>query len=164
MRMDLINNRYVSFIHTSWNVNRTKINFAVSSWEMLFSGMPECSIYIFKKKKKKKLYGPYFSGWGSTASRLEPLRGGCLLFTTKFQETPGTQFIDLGRMKGWVNLGATHWFWTRDPWIGNPAPLPLGHMCSETPTNIDFAGSANDNTPYTYYSKIENVLDNLQGY
>ena len=25
-----------------------------------------------------------FYGWGSTASRLEPLRGGSLLFTTKF--------------------------------------------------------------------------------
>ena len=24
-----------------------------------------------------------FHGWGSTASRLEPLRGGSLLFTTK---------------------------------------------------------------------------------
>ena len=41
-----------------------------------------------------------FYGWGSTASRLEPLRGGSLLFTTKFPEVPGTHFIDLGRMKG----------------------------------------------------------------
>ena len=31
-----------------------------------------------------------FYGWGSTASRLEPLRGGSLLFTTKFPEVPGT--------------------------------------------------------------------------
>ena len=37
---------------------------------------------------------------GSTASRLQPLRGGGLLFTTKFPETPGIHFIDLGRMKG----------------------------------------------------------------
>ena len=58
-------------------------------------------------------------GWGSTASRLEPLRGGNLLFTTKFPEIPGTHFIDLERMKGWVDLGATQWIWTRDPWIGN---------------------------------------------
>ena len=43
---------------------------------------------------------------GSTASRLEPLRGGSLLFTTKFPEIPGTHFIDLGRIKGLVNLGA----------------------------------------------------------
>ena len=27
-----------------------------------------------------------FYGWGSTASRLDPLRGGSLLFTTKFLE------------------------------------------------------------------------------
>ena len=41
-----------------------------------------------------------FYGWDSTASRLEPLRGGSLLFTTKSPEIPGTHFIDLGRMKG----------------------------------------------------------------
>ena len=41
-----------------------------------------------------------FPGWGSTASRLEPLRGGGLFFTTKFPEIPGTHFTDLGRMKG----------------------------------------------------------------
>ena len=41
-----------------------------------------------------------FYGLGSTASRLEPLRGGSLLFTTKFPEIPGTHFIDLGRMQG----------------------------------------------------------------
>ena len=32
---------------------------------------------------EKKLYGPFFDGWRSTASRLEPLRGGSLLFITK---------------------------------------------------------------------------------
>ena len=44
--------------------------------------------------------------WGSTASRLEPLRGGSLLFTIKFPDIPGTHFIDLRRMKGLVDLGA----------------------------------------------------------
>ena len=34
-----------------------------------------------------------FYGWGSTASRLVPLRGGSLLFTTKFPDIPGTHFI-----------------------------------------------------------------------
>ena len=52
-----------------------------------------------KKKKKKNFMAPFY-GWGSTASRLEPLRGGSLLFTTKFPEIPGTHFTDLGRMKG----------------------------------------------------------------
>ena len=40
-----------------------------------------------------------FYGWGSTATRLEPLRGGNLLFTTKFPEIAATYFIDLGKMK-----------------------------------------------------------------
>ena len=36
-------------------------------------------------------------------------------------------------------------------------------MLFETPANIDFAGYADDNIPYTYFSNIKNVLDNLQG-
>ena len=36
-------------------------------------------------------------------------------------------------------------------------------MFFKTPENIDFAGYADDNTPYTYSSKIEHVLTNLQG-
>ena len=51
-----------------------------------------------------------FYGLGSTASRLQPLRKGSLHFTTKFPEIPGTHCINLGRTKGWVNLGATQWF------------------------------------------------------
>ena len=51
-----------------------------------------------------------FYGWGSTASRQEPLPGGSLLFTTKSPAIPGTHFIDLGRMKDRVNFGATQWF------------------------------------------------------
>ena len=41
-----------------------------------------------------------FYGWGSTASRLEPIRGGSLLFTTTYPKIPGTHFIDLGRTNG----------------------------------------------------------------
>ena len=70
--------------------------------------------------KKKTFMAPFYR-CSSTASRLESLRRGSLLFTTKFPEIPGTHFIDLGGMNGWVNLGATQWFWIRDPWIGNPA-------------------------------------------
>ena len=51
-----------------------------------------------------------FYGWGSTVSRLEPLRGGSLLFTIKFPEIPVFHFIDLGRIKRWVGLGAAQWF------------------------------------------------------
>ena len=32
-----------------------------------------------------------------------------------------------------------------------------------TPENIDFSGSADGNTPYTYSSKLQDVLINFQG-
>ena len=48
---------------------------------------------------KKNFMAPFY-GWGSTAPRLEPLRGGSLLFTTKSPEIPGTHFINLRMMKG----------------------------------------------------------------
>ena len=51
------------------------------------------------EQKKTNFMAPFY-GWGSTASRLQPLWGGSLLFTTKFPEIPGTHIIDLGRMKG----------------------------------------------------------------
>ena len=40
-----------------------------------------------------------FYGWGLIASRLEPFRGGSVLFTTKFPEIPGTHFNDPRRIK-----------------------------------------------------------------
>ena len=55
--------------------------------------------YHLDTLKKNNFMAPFY-GWGSTASRLQPLRGGSLLFTTKFPEVSGTHFIDLGRMKG----------------------------------------------------------------
>ena len=35
-------------------------------------------------------------------------------------------------------------------------------MFFKTPANMDFAGYADDNTPYTYSSNKEKVLDYLQ--
>ena len=58
----------------------------------------------------KKTFMASFYERGSTVSMLEPLRGGSLLFMTKFPDIPGTHFIDLRRMKGRVNLDATQWF------------------------------------------------------
>ena len=58
-------------------------------------------------KAPNRLMAPFY-GWGSTPSRLEPLRRGSLHFTTKSPEIPDTHFIDLGRIKG--DLGATQWF------------------------------------------------------
>ena len=54
----------------------------------------------------------YFTLWPLF---MDGVRPGFLLFTTKFQKIPGTYLTDLGRLKGWVNLGATQRFWTRDP-------------------------------------------------
>ena len=68
---------------------------------------------MFRKSKVYTLNFNFmapFCGWSSNASRLEPLRGGSLLFTTNVPEIPGTHFIALGRMKGLVDLGATQWF------------------------------------------------------
>ena len=39
---------------------------------------------ISKLKNLKKNFMASFCGWGSTASRLEPLQGDNLLFTCKF--------------------------------------------------------------------------------
>ena len=58
---------------------------------------------LLEMKKKKKNFTAPFYGWGSTASRLEPLRGGNSIITTKSPEIPCTHFIDLGRVKGWVD-------------------------------------------------------------
>ena len=44
------------------------------------------------------------------------LRGDSLLFTAMSLEIPDAPLIDLWRMKGWVDLGATQWFWTWDFW------------------------------------------------
>ena len=46
----------------------------------------------------------------------DPLQGVSLLFTIKSPGAPGTHLIDLERIKGWVDLGTTQWFWTQDPW------------------------------------------------
>ena len=59
-----------------------------------------------------------FYGWGSTPSRLQPLRGGSLLFTIQFPEIPGTHFIDLGRMKAESTLEPPSGFEHGTPGLG----------------------------------------------
>ena len=58
--------------------------------------------FLIRPYFKINFMAPFY-GWGSIASRLEPLWGGSLLFTTKFPNIPGTHFTNLGRMKGWVD-------------------------------------------------------------
>ena len=57
--------------------------------------------------------------WGSLNSRLEPLWGGSLLFTTKFPEIPGTHFMDVGSMNSWVDFGPPSGFEHETPRLGN---------------------------------------------
>lgn len=61
-----------------------------------------------------------FHGWSSTVSQLHTsYKETVLLFTTQFSRAPGgTHLITLGKMKDWVDLGTTQWFWTRDLCIG----------------------------------------------
>ena len=85
----------------SMNAVITNIKVFIIGW---LNFLKSCEFFM----KKKNFMAPFY-GWGSTASRLEPLRGGSLLCTTKFPEIRSTHFIYLGRMKGWVDLGAAHW-------------------------------------------------------
>ena len=59
-----------------------------------------------------------FYGRVSTASRLEPLRGGSLLFTAKFPEISGTHFIDLERRKAESTLEPPTGFEHGTPGLG----------------------------------------------
>ena len=56
--------------------------------------------FVWTHGERRKNFMAPFYGWGSTASRLVPLRGGSWLFTTKFPDISGTHFIDVRRMKG----------------------------------------------------------------
>ena len=78
--------------------------------ESVLHARPQAFFMVFTEGRggKKNFIAPFY-GWGSTAPRLQPFRGGSLLFTTKFPEISGTHFIDLGRMKGWVDFEATQW-------------------------------------------------------
>ena len=53
---------------------------------------------------KKKLW-PLFMDRVQLPQGYRATSRGNLLFTTKFSEIPGTHFINLGRMKGCVDLG-----------------------------------------------------------
>ena len=58
-----------------------------------------------------------FYGWGSTASRLEPLWGSSLLYNTKFPEIPDIHFINLGQ-KAESNLEPPNGFDHETPGLG----------------------------------------------
>ena len=84
-----------------------------------------------------------FYGWGSTAWRLQPLRGGSLLFTIQFPEIPGTHFIDLGRMKGWVDLG---WRAESILWHPNFMKILRAYVLEKTRLPTDILAHRNTDT------------------
>ena len=52
------------------------------------NSQPTFSVFnLFLTQSIKKNFMAAFYGWGSTASRLEPLRGGSLLFTDNYGHT-----------------------------------------------------------------------------
>ena len=69
-----------------------------------------------------------FYGSGSTASRLEPLWRGSLLYNTKFPENPGTHFIDLERMEAETTLEPPNGFQHGAPGL---AIQHLNHLAIE---------------------------------
>ena len=75
----------------------------------------------------KKLYGPFLWMGFNCIKATESLRGSNLLFTTKIPEIPSTHLIDFGRMRGWVDLGTTQWFRTRDRESSALTTQPLLH-------------------------------------
>ena len=73
--------------------------------------------FLFFLLKKQNFMATFYR-WGSTALRLDPLRGDSLLFTTKFPEIPGTPFCwprkDEKLSCSWshpmvLNMGHLHW-------------------------------------------------------
>ena len=58
-------------------------------------------LYIFKKDFfKKKIYDLFLWMGFNSLKATEPLQGDRLFFTIQFPRAPGTQLINLGRMKG----------------------------------------------------------------
>ena len=60
-----------------------------------------------------------------------------LIFNTRSLGLPVAHLVDLRGKNGWDDLGAPQLFSTQDPWIGNPAPWPLGY-CSFRLTHLLF--------------------------
>ena len=106
-----------------------------------------------------------FNGWGSNASRLEPIRGGNLLITTKFPKIPGNHFIYLRRLsQPWshpvvLNMGPQDW----ESSALNTRPSLLScfqsddNTCASTNHFCDIKG-------YVHYKTItsQNVLSEAQ--
>ena len=61
-------------------------------------------------KRRKKTLWPLFMDGVQLPRGYSHFEEAVYFFTIQFPEIPGTHFIDLGTMKGCVDLGATQWF------------------------------------------------------
>ena len=113
----LYTNNRLKIIEYDFNLNRHKFYFVRSLLESNWYWLVTLTYF-----RLKNFNDPFLWMGFNCLKATEPLLWCSLLFTTKFTESPGTHLMDLGRMKGWINLGTTQWFWTGEPWIGNPAP------------------------------------------
>ena len=105
-RRYLINNDQKHILLTSKHVYSKVPNRSLPVYQFsffFFSEIPRNASTL-----KTILYGPFlWMEFNCLKVVWEPLWGGSLLFTTKFPEVPSILFIDLGRMKGWIDRGAT---------------------------------------------------------
>ena len=73
---------------------RQEISTSYLMFQSMLSQFDKSHLLPFHLKRTKNFTAPFY-GWGSTASWLEPLWGGSLLFTTKSPEIFGTDFYRL---------------------------------------------------------------------
>ena len=103
----------VLILNENVNCHNTIVNMTLYIWDsgsqyLLFNIFTwkkpvyvSCKLLVFFQnlidKKNQNFMAPFY-GWGSTASRLQPLRGGSLLFTTEF---PDILVLTLSTSEGW---------------------------------------------------------------
>ena len=126
------------FIHSCFVLLQIHSLFQIPLWKALFAGSCFFLIknpnlrniqivfmvanVIFRVSSSKKTLRPLFMDRVQLPKVYRATTRRHLLFITQFQKISGTHLINLGRMKGCLDLGATPWFSTQDHWIGDPAP------------------------------------------
>ena len=94
-----------------------------TSFKIKMREKPHTAFFFLRKKTKNKKnkqthFMVPFHGWCSTASRLEPLRRGSLLFTTKFPKFLVLILLTLGEWKAESTLEPPHGFEHETPGLG----------------------------------------------
>ena len=112
-------------------------------------------------------YAPFLRMGFNYPKPKEPLKGDILLFTTISPGVPSTHFINLEKMKGWVNLGATQWFWTQDWRSSILTTKPMPHVFCyvfSLSCNCLLSRSLSNTAEYSNYKKTLFLLFFLTAY